>query len=171
MNGGNGGAAYDSPSTSIVPVSGSMRTAAPVRRGGCGGGARDRRQAEVDAVAMEDAGEALRHDAADARGPHRHRHVLPGRPGAEVLAGDQDRVARELVAQRRIEALEEVRRHLADVEHVQVLARVEDVGVDVVLRDHERAALDDHAGSPISSAGSTISPATAAAAATQALAR
>src|SRR5262249_46171562 len=72
------------------------------------------------------------------------------------------------VAQRRVEALEQVAGHVRDVRDVQVRARVEHVRVDVVLPDQDSPAFEPH---PSTSAGCTISPATAAAAATQAFAR
>src|SRR4051794_2786700 len=144
---------------------------ARLRRGG-GVSAQERRKPEVDAVAVEDAREALADERLDAGGPHRLRDVLPGAPGAEVAADDEDRVTAELVAERRIEPFEEVARHLVDVRHVEIRAGIQHVGVDVVLPDHDRAAGDDHAGTASRiSAGSTISPATAAAAATHAFAR
>ena len=102
-------------------------------------------------------------------------NVLARGAAAEVRADDEGGVADELVAKRRVEALEEVVRHLRDVGDAEVRAREEHVGVDVVLRDHDGACVHAHATPAASamptSAGSTISPATAAAAATQALAR
>ena len=114
---------------------------------------------------------ALRDDAADTGGPHRRGHVLARGARAEVLAGGENGVARQPAAQRRVQALEEVLRHLGVVEDVEVGAGIEDVRVDVVLGDEDGPALDDHVTAPEESAGSTISPATAAAAATHALAR
>ena len=60
--------------------------------------------------------------------------------------------------------------HLVDVGDVQVRAGIEHIGVDVVLLDHHRPPRELHSATS-NSAGSTISPATAAAAATQAFER
>ena len=84
----------------------------------------------------------------DARRAHRLGHVLARRPRAEVLADHQHRVAHQAVAERGVEALEEVRAHPLGVLEVEERPGVEDVGVDVVLGDHDRCALDDHAGAP-----------------------
>ena len=73
----------------------------------------------------------------------------------------------EPLPQRRVEALEEVLRHLLGILDVEVRARVHDVRVDVVALHDERDALDSHA----IVSGWTSSPATAAAAATHAFAR
>ncbi len=132
----------------------------------------DHRQPEVDAVAGEDPGEGAPEHCADAPRLHGQRHVLARRPAAEVVAHHQDGVAAEPVAQGRVEAVEEVVLHPLRIVDVEEGSRVEDVGVDVVGVDYHRSAFDDHvATSPTTCAGSTISPATAAAAATQALAR
>src|SRR5258705_12028467 len=50
----------------------------------------EHRDAEVDAVAEEDAREVLRDDAADPQFRERGDRVLARRPAAEVLATDQD---------------------------------------------------------------------------------
>ena len=60
--------------------------------------------------------------------------VLSRRADAEVRTRDDDHVVPELVAQRRIVALEEVLLHLLDVLDVQILARIHDVRVEVVAR-------------------------------------
>src|SRR4029079_10829066 len=146
-----------------------------VARGSDGGLADDRRQAEVDAVAVEDAREAGADEEADPRRAHRLGNMLPRGAAAEVRADDEGGGAYEPVSKRRIESLEEVVGHLLDVGHVEVGARVEHVRVDVVTGDDDGACVQAHAAPAASampiSAGSTISPATAAAAATQALAR
>src|SRR6185312_6278454 len=115
-----------------------------------------------------DPGEALAEHAAHPPSLHRQRHVLARGPDPEVPAGHDDRVLPELVAQRRVVALEQVRLHRVGILDVEELARVHHVGVDVVALDHHGASFDDHA---LSSPGSMISPATAEAAATYALAR
>src|SRR5207248_3353505 len=126
----------------------------------------DDRQTEVEAVAREDAGEARPDKEADAPGVHRLGDVLAGRARAEVRADDGGGAAAGLVAQAGVDALEQVALHRLDFGDVQVRARVEDVGVDVVSGDDHCLRLQPQAGTPSStSAGSTISPATAAAAA------
>ena len=80
-----------------------------------------------------------------APGLHRLDDVLARGAEAEVRAGDDDRVRPELVAERGVEALEQVLLHLLGILDVQVRARVQHVGVDVVARDHDGVALDDHA--------------------------
>src|SRR5205814_10569116 len=67
-----------------------------------------------------------------------------------------------------VEALEEMASHVRVRRDVQVRARIEHVGVDVVLWDQDGPAGEPH---PSTCAGCTISPATAAAAATHAFAR
>src|SRR5207253_4130750 len=127
------------------------------RRGG-GVRAHQGEEPEVDAVAEEDAREAPADQATDAGFEHGARHVLARGAGAEVLAHDQDRVAAEPVAQRRVEALEEVLLHLDRVLDAEVRPGIEDVRVDVVARDDDAASLADHDSTV---AGSTVSPATA----------
>ena len=85
----------------------------------------------------------------------------------EGRADDKDRSVRQPLAERGVDALEEVRGHLARIFDVQERPGVHHVGVDVVAGDEERRSLDGHAIVP----GWTISPATAAAAATHAFAR
>src|SRR5437879_2314792 len=96
--------------------------------------------------------------------------MLPRRAGAEVRADHEGRVATELIAKRRIEPLEQVLGHHGDGGDVQVRTRIEHVRVDIVLADHHCPATEAPVAPPGSS-GSMISPATAAAGATQALAR
>ena len=154
MNGGSATAWKAWPSTSTVPDS----TVDPDARAAPGGSdgvwAGEREQPQVDAVALEDPCEALRDHAADSGGAHRRGHVLARRPGAEVGARDEDRVADELVAERRVEAFEQVRRHLEIVEDADEPTGIHDVRVDVVLIDHDRRALEHHATTfPTTSAG------------------
>src|SRR6478735_4531950 len=130
-------------------------------------GAGDDREAEVDAVAVEDAREAPADDAADPASLHRQRDMLARRADAEVRADDKDRSLDEALAELRVEALEEILRHLVRVLHVEVRAGIHDVRVDVVAFDDERDTLDSH----LITSGWTSSPATAAAAATHAFAR
>ena len=133
-----------------------------------GRGAGDDREPEVDAVAVEDPREAAADDAADPAALHRERDVLPRRADAEVRSDDEDRPVDHPLAQRGVEALEEVLRHLRGILDVQVRARVHDVRVDIVAGHDQGDTLDPrHAIVP----GWTSSPATAAAAATHAFAR
>jgi hypothetical protein len=78
------------------------------------------------------------------------------------------KVAHQLVAQRRIEPLEQIGLHQIGVVDVEIDARVEDIGVDVRAGDDDGFTGDDH---DVTCAGLTISPATAVAAATKALPR
>ena len=133
---------------------------------------RDDGQADVDAVPVEDPGEAPPEDAAHAPGLHRQGHVLARGADAEVLPDDDHGVAGfELLPQPGVEALEEIRLHLLGIVDVQVRTRIHDVGVDVVPGDDHGPSLDHPGTASSTSAGCTISPATAAAAATYAFAR
>src|SRR5262249_47987838 len=105
--------------------------------------------------------EAAGDHAPDARRLHRLRHVLTRRAAAEVRVDDEGGVAAETVAERRIEPLEQMALHQRGVFDVEERPRVQHVGVDVVAVDADDASVDRH-----SDTGSTISPATAAAAAT-----
>jgi len=98
---------------------------------------------------------------------HRERHMLARGADAEVGTHDEDRPVDEPLAERGVETLEEMLRHLRRVLDVQVRAGVHHVGVDIVAGHPQRDALDSHAIAP----GWTSSPATAAAAATHAFAR
>src|SRR5439155_25898346 len=105
---------------------------------------------------------------------HRLRHVLGRRSHPEVDSGDEDRIRSGLVPQRRVEPFEEVRLHQRRVVDVEERAGIEDVRVDVRAGDDDAVTFDHHAGTfcaVVISAGSTISPAIAAAVATYAFAR
>src|SRR6185503_9264768 len=86
----------------------------------------DHRDAQINAVTEEDAGEALRDDRADAELLQCRDRVLARRAAAEVLAADEN-VARP---------------HLLREAGARVAERV---GVELVLADHERrVAAGDH---------------------------
>src|SRR5687768_16600373 len=61
-------------------------------------GQHDRQESDLGAVAEEDVGEAGCHDRAEAVVLERPRGVLARRAGAEVAAGDEDRVGRQVPA-------------------------------------------------------------------------
>ena len=100
-----------------------MRMREPRRAASTASGQATREQPEVDAVAIEDPREAPADHAADPARLHRERNVLARGADAEVRADDEDRVADEPVAQRRVEALEQVLRHLLGVVDVEERAR------------------------------------------------
>ena len=107
-------------------------------------------------------------DPADAAALHREGNVLARGADAEIRSDHENRPVDHALAERGVEALEEVLRHLRRVLDVQVRARVHDVRVEVVAGHDERDALDPR---HVIVSGWTSSPATAAAAATHAFAR
>src|SRR5262249_47005823 len=91
----------------------------------------------------------------------RPRHVLTRGANAEVRPGDEDCVVAELVAERRVEALEQIGLHQLGVLDVQVLAREHDVGVDVRARDDDAARPARGAGGAPAPPGPAPPPASA----------
>ena len=115
------------------------------------------RQAEIEGVAVEKAGERGRDHRGDAEVAQRLRGLLARGAGAEVASAD-DHVARpHLGGEARLDQLQAMPRDLLDAEF-HVLARREHVGLEVVAEDPRAAA---HA---TNSLGSQIRPATAEAA-------
>src|SRR6185312_10877385 len=119
---------------------------------------------ELDAVDLDraggfdrDPGSVSRRVGGRGAGDDRERDVLPRRADAEVRSDDEDRPVDHPLAQRGVEALEEVLRHLRGILDVQVRARVHDVRVDIVAGHDQGDTLDPrHAIVP----GWTSSPAT-----------
>ncbi len=170
MSGGTGGATRLWPATSTTPVAVSLSVAGTDQSKNARHG-RDG-QAKIHAVSVEDASEALPDDAAYAPCLHGQLDVFPRRSTAEVLARYQDGVVPYLADHGRVQPLKQMPLHVFRVEDVQVAARIQNVRVDIVLAHDECRSLDDHVSGPESrSAGLTISPATAAQAATYAFAR
>jgi hypothetical protein len=91
----------------------------------------ERRQAQVERVAIEDAREALRQHRADAEDLQRLRGLFAARSHSEVLAADHDVARLDLGGELGIDRLEAVLRHLFD-RQLHVDSRRQDIGVDVV---------------------------------------
>src|SRR5262245_14167573 len=118
--------------------------------------ASEREQADVEAVAVEEAGEARRDHRGDAERLERSGGLLARRARPEVAAADDYVPLAHAGRKSGIDHLEAVFRDLLDAE-LHVLSRRQDVGVQVV-------AVDPRAAAHRSSRGSVMQPVTAAAA-------
>src|SRR5690606_13854442 len=139
----------------------------------------EQRQADVDGVAEEDARERPSKHDRDARGGDGEGRLLAAGAAAEVLAGHQHVALPQAGDELRVVVLQQVDSQLRGVERLRVLAGDDAVGVYVVAH-HVRGAgvgvpwcgpgvARCHAAPPAvtgpsTSAGSTMCPATAAAA-------
>lgn len=86
MNGGNGAAVKLSPVvlSSITPVSRFTATSSPSRMAFAARGALDDRQADIDGVAVENPGKAVRDDELNAAGLDGDRRMLAGRTAPKL---------------------------------------------------------------------------------------
>ena len=107
------------------------------------------RQAGVDGVAVEDAGERGGHDARHAGRLDGHRRVLARAAAAEVLGGDDDVARLHALDEPGVDVLHAVGAELGGVARVQVARRDDDVGVDVAPEPVDRA-FEDHDRPPAS---------------------
>src|SRR5262249_39095760 len=135
-------------------------------RGGPGGDAvgvrLDGGEADVDGVAEEDAGERAGQHRLDAEGLEHAGGVLAGRPAAEVPAADHEVARLDPPGEVGVEVFQAVRGQGGDVLGQEAVAPAGDVvRADVVAEPMDRAGLLH---GPSTWRGSTIRPATAAAA-------
>jgi hypothetical protein len=117
----------------------------------------ERRQAQVDGVAVKEAGEGARQHRGNAEVLQRLRRLLARGTAAEVASGDDDVAVAHLAGERRVDRFEAMARQFVDA-GCHPPARGERIGIDVVA---------EQPGAPAqctSSRGSAIRPATALAA-------
>src|SRR5690606_270707 len=131
----------------------------------------------LDRIAREDVGIARRDHDADAEIAERPCRVLAARAAAEIVARDEDRCAPvfgpvEEIVGVGAKALEGAASHALAGRRLQPVRRNDDVGVDILESERNRAALDlFQRGHAINSLTSVSLPVTAAAAAIAGLTR
>ena len=107
-------------------------------------------QADVDAVAVEDAREALGDDDRDSGGLDGQRCVLTGGAAAEVPAAHHDVAVLDVVDEVLVNVLHAVAGQLSGILRVQVAGRDDDVGIHVI-RVFENRTSCVHAHAPFGS--------------------
>jgi hypothetical protein len=90
------------------------------------------REAQVDGISEENAGERIREDRRDTEGLEGERRLLAARTAAEVRAGDDQVTGLDFFGPRRIDGLERVLGEDLRVRGPEVLARDDVVRGDVV---------------------------------------
>ena len=127
------------PSTWIEPLSVSIRIDDPGRAAATAAGETSAGRPRLMQFRGR-CGQSSRRRRSGYRRPASRRHVLARGAQPKFSPAARTVSPRQLVAQRRVQALEEVLRHLGVVEDVEVGAGIEDVGVDVVLGDQDGPA-------------------------------
>ena len=121
----------------------------------------EKRQPDIDAVAVKDARKARRDHNGNARCRNRNRRVLTRGAAAEILSADHDIALLNTARERRVDVLHAVCCERLRLERVEIACRDDNVRVDVIAVAPD-LALEHHA----TSSGAAIRPSIALAAAT-----